>query len=65
MRMIVDEENALGERLDVFLAECPELCDDFTRSGIQNLISSGNILVNGKQVKSGYKLKMCDLINMT
>lgn len=49
------------ERLDVFLSEKLENC---TRSYIKNLIESGNILVNGKQVKAGYKLKTTDVVNV-
>ena len=48
--MIVAPEEA-GIRLDRYLAEIrPEL----SRSYIQKLIGSGNILVNGKQVKNSY-----------
>ena len=43
-----------GERLDVFLVRRqPEL----SRSHVQKLISSGEVLVDGQQRKSNYKLK--------
>lgn len=51
----------VNERLDVFLSEKLENC---TRSYIKTLIESGNILVNGKQVKAGYKLKSTDVIDI-
>ena len=40
------------ERIDKYLSENT----DFTRNKIQKLIDDGNILVNGKKVKSSYKL---------
>ena len=47
-------------RLDVYLAN--ELNE--TRSNISNNINSGNILVNDKIVKCGYKLKIGDVISV-
>ena len=47
-------------RLDVYLAN--ELNE--TRSNISNNINSGNILVNDKIVKCGYKLKVGDVISV-
>ena len=64
MNIIIDEENGIGERLDIYLSEYPELSDDFTRSRIQNLINSGNVLVNGAKLKSGYKLRNGDYIDI-
>lgn len=50
-----------GKRLDIFLLG--ELKDK-SRSSIQNLISSGEILINGQNVKSGYKLKEKDTLTI-
>ena len=46
-------------RLDVFLAD---RYAEYSRSGIKQYIQKGFILVNGKQVKSGYSLKIGDEI---
>jgi len=56
----VEEEDA-GKRLDVFLTE---QSDDFSRSYIDKLVSEGRALVNGKRVKSGYKIKAGDQVQM-
>ena len=53
---IVLEENS-DERLDKFLSE---KMPDMSRSYIQKQIKDGNIMVNGKSVKSGYKLAVDD-----
>lgn len=58
--MIINNCTA-DERLDVFLSEKLENC---TRSYIKTLIDNGNILVNGKQVKAGYKLRTSDSIEV-
>ena len=50
--MIVNNENA-NTRLDHYLANNTE----FSRSKITNLIKEGKILVNGKNVKTGYLIK--------
>lgn len=52
---------ATDQRLDVFLSERLENC---TRSYIKTLIDNGNITVNGKQVKAGYKLRASDSIEI-
>ena len=49
------------ERLDSYLAEQNA---DMSRSRIQNLIKSGDILVNGKKVKAGFMLNDGDIISM-
>lgn len=56
MLNFVCEENDI--RLDVFLASKT----DFSRSYLKNLNDEGNILINGKQQKAGYKLKIGDEI---
>ena len=48
-RLAADEA---GERLDVFVSRW---LPDVTRSRVQNLLSEGMILVDGKTVKAGYK----------
>ena len=57
--MIVNNENA-NTRLDHYLANNTE----FSRSKITNLIKEGKILVNGKNVKTGYLIKENDIIEM-
>ena len=61
MEFIIDSENA-KKRLDIYLSENIK---DRTRSYIKTLIVSGNVLVNGKKEKSGYKLKNKDKIVVT
>ena len=56
MLCIVEEKN-VGTRLDVYLSG---IMDNYTRSYIKKLIDEGNILVNNKNVKSGYSLKVND-----
>ena len=51
---LVQEKDA-KKRLDMFLAEN---FLDFTRNHLQNMINSGLVLVDGKQEKNGYKLKV-------
>ena len=57
--MIVNSENA-NTRLDHYLANNTE----FSRSKITNLIKEGKILVNGKNVKTGYLIKENDIIEI-
>ena len=57
--MIVSSENA-NTRLDHYLANNTE----FSRSKITNLIKEGKILVNGKNVKTGYSIKENDIIEI-
>ncbi|MDD6388214.1 MAG: RluA family pseudouridine synthase [Bacilli bacterium] len=57
--MIVNNENA-NTRLDHYLANNTE----FSRSKITNLIKDGKILVNGKNVKTGYLIKENDIIEI-
>lgn len=54
-------EEDMAQRLDVYLAkQFPE----FSRSFLKNLIGHGNVLVNGKCVKAGVKVKRDDLIKL-
>ena len=57
--MIIDE-NSIGQRIDKYLTDNTE----YTRSKIQKMIDNGNILVNGKEVKSSYILKENDNIEI-
>lgn len=57
----VIEDGQDGERLDQYL--CKEM-DDVTRSRIQKWNADGCILVNGKSVKTGYKLRVGDHIEV-
>ena len=61
MKIVVSEE--CNERLDSYLSQNKEL--DLTRAKIQSLIKSNNILVNGKEVKSSYKVQSGDEIDVT
>lgn len=54
----ITKENE-GKRLDKFLGD---LFTDFSRSHLQNLIEKGEVLCNGKVVKTGFKLKEGDEI---
>lgn len=60
MNYIVEKDD-IGKRLDIYLSEKNE---DITRSYIKNLIDDEKILVNGKSVKSGYKVKNGDSIDV-
>ena len=54
-------ENNKGARLDLFLQET---MDDVSRSRIRKWIDEGAVLVNGVQVKAGYKLRIGDQIEV-
>lgn len=56
--IVSDKEN---ERIDVYISG---LIEDMSRSSIQKLISEGNVTVNSKQIKSNYKVKLNDVINV-
>ena len=59
--MIINiDENDEAKRLDIFLAQVL----DFTRSKIQSSIKSGDVAVNGKNVKPSYQLKEGDILNI-
>ena len=55
------DENSVSKRLDVYLSE---VILDKTRSYIKKLIDDGKVLVNNKKVKSGYSLKLNDVISV-
>ena len=50
-------ESDVGKRLDVFLSEKHT---EYTRSYIKTVIEKGDIVVNGKTQKAGYKLRKND-----
>ena len=54
-----DTSDAVGTRIDKFLSENLR---DFSRSYLQTLIQDGSVIVNGKNVKSNYKLNAGDII---
>ncbi|MFA9398998.1 MAG: RluA family pseudouridine synthase [Clostridiaceae bacterium] len=54
-------EGNVGKRLDVFLTEKQE---DKSRSYIQNIIDQGNVEVNNKKEKTGYKIKLNDQVEL-
>ncbi|MCB2355348.1 RluA family pseudouridine synthase [Clostridium estertheticum] len=56
------EENSVGMRLDVFIANEFE---DKSRSYIQGIIEKENATVNGKCRKSNFKLKLDDTIDLS
>lgn len=60
MNYIIDKCD-VSKRLDVYLSE---QLKDITRSYIKTLIDDTKVLVNGKTVKSGYKLKNGDSIDI-
>ncbi len=55
-------EEFVDERIDKFLADAIE---GYTRSRVQKLIEVNNINVNGKNIKSSYKLCIDDVIEVT
>ncbi len=57
----ITKENS-KQRLDIFLSSC---FPDFSRSKIKNLIDENAVLVNQKNVKSGYSLKEGDKVELT
>lgn len=57
---IIKAENG-GIRIDKFLADSEP---DISRSSIVNLIDTGNILVNDKQINKKYKLSVGDIIKI-
>ncbi len=52
--------SGIDRRLDAFLAE---LYPEQTRSHLQNLIKNGEITVDGRKVKAGYKLRDGETVN--
>ena len=61
LKLIVSNGN--NERLDKYIFECEEI--DISRSKIQNLIKTGNVLVNDKEAKNSYVVCDGDIIDIT
>ncbi len=60
-KSIVVENNVAGLRLDHFLAaQFP----DQSRSSLIKLIHSGHVLVNGRHVKAGQRLRTADIVDV-
>ena len=57
----VDNISKKGIRLDHFLVS---RTTSLSRTKIQSLIRSGNVLVNGHKCKTGYLLELNDMIHM-
>lgn len=62
MKNIIIEEKFCDLRLDKFVLDY--FGEEYTRSFVQKLIQDGKILVNDKIVKSGYKLKLNDVVDV-
>lgn len=60
--IINEYEQYKGTRIDKFLSE---QLSGYSRSFIQKLIDDSNITVNQKPIKSNYKLKLDDIINIS
>jgi 23S rRNA pseudouridine1911/1915/1917 synthase len=52
-----------GKRLDQLVADL-DICAQLTRSRIQNLIRTGNILVNDEIKKTGYRVRASEIIRI-
>ena len=50
----------VGQRIDTYLSQI----EDLSRSRVQNLIDSNDILVNDKQITKSYKLRENDIISI-
>ena len=58
---LVVESNDIGRRIDLFICE---KINNISRNNVQKLIENGNIIVNNKNIKSNYKLKIKDEIRI-
>lgn len=61
LKEFIIDENSVNCRLDVYLSQEFE---DKSRSYIQKLVDEGNVIVNDKNKKSNYKLKINDKITV-
>ena len=59
---VIDSPASAGQRIDKVL---PEFNADWSRTQMQDWIKDGLISANGKEVKSNYKVKMNDTIEVT
>lgn len=60
MKLIIDEQND-GKRIDAYLAESLQ---DTSRSKIQKLIKSNDVIVNNFPIKPSYMLKEDDIVEI-
>lgn len=61
--MIINiDEKDIGKRIDVYLSETLE---DFSRSQAKKIIDENAVLCNGKSIKSNYKLRNNDVLEVT
>ncbi|MGC8720544.1 MAG: RluA family pseudouridine synthase [Thermodesulforhabdaceae bacterium] len=56
---VIQDEAHNRQRLDVFLAG---VLDGYSRSGVQKLIESGHVKVNGRSQKASYQLRIGDVV---
>ena len=57
----ISSSEDIGMRLDHYLVDN---LSKFSRSSIQALIKSGNILVNGEKCKTGYPIVLDDIVQI-
>lgn len=55
------EKDEAGKRIDVYISQYR---DDLSRSQVQKLITDGKVTVNGKNIKSNYRLREKDIIDI-
>ena len=55
------EKEETGKRIDVYISQ---FRDDLSRSQVQKLITDGKVTVNGKNIKSNYRLREKDIIDI-
>lgn len=55
------EKDEAGKRIDVYISQYR---DDLSRSQVQKLITDGKVNVNGKNIKSNYRLREKDIIDI-
>ena len=61
MALVVAEKENIGTRLDIFVS----VSEGVSRSAAQELISNGDVTVNGKQSTKNYKLREGDMVETT
>ena len=59
--LIVGQPNS-GERLDIFLVH--QFADTLSRTVVKRLIDEGGVIVNGKNVRAGYKIHTGDHVHI-
>ena len=61
MALVIAEKENIGTRLDIFVS----VSEGVSRSAAQELISNGDVTVNGKQSTKNYKLREGDMVETT